>query len=123
MPLVVGLSGKALGEEERQTLERIQPAGVILFARNIATAEQTRALLTSVKELEPRPFVSVDLEGGIVNRLSSLWGELPAPAEAAARQPGRSSPRPPSPGGKERPLSVNDECPNSAPHGRSTPPG
>ncbi len=84
MPLVVGLSGKALGEEERQTLERIQPAGVILFARNIATAEQTRALLTSVKELEPRPFVSVDLEGGIVNRLSSLWGELPAPAEAAA---------------------------------------
>ena len=84
MPLVVGLSGTTLDAEERQTLERMQPAGVILFARNISTAEQTRALVASVKELEPRPFVSVDLEGGIVNRLSSLWGDLPAPAEAAA---------------------------------------
>ena len=84
MPLVVGLAGTTLDAEERQTLERIQPAGVILFARNISNAEQTRALVASVKELEPRPFVSVDLEGGIVNRLSSLWGDLPSPAEAAA---------------------------------------
>lgn len=84
MPMVVGLGGTTLGSEERQTLERLQPAGVILFTRNIATAEQTRALVASLKELEPRPFVSVDLEGGIVNRLSPLWGDLPAPAEAAA---------------------------------------
>ena len=84
MPLVVGLSGTTLGPDERRTLERVQPAGVILFARNIATTEQTRALLASVKELEPRPFVSVDLEGGMVNRLTALWGDLPAPAEAAA---------------------------------------
>lgn len=84
MPLVVGLSGTTLGEEERGTLERMQPAGIILFARNISTAEQTRALVAGLKELEPRPFVCVDLEGGIVNRLSSLWGDLPSPAEAAA---------------------------------------
>ena len=84
MPLVVGLSDTTLGPDERRTLERVQPAGVILFARNIATTEQTRALLASVKELEPRPFVSVDLEGGMVNRLTALWGDLPAPAEAAA---------------------------------------
>jgi beta-N-acetylhexosaminidase len=83
MPLVVGLSGTTLGADERETLERIQPAGVILFARNIIDPEQTRALVASVKELEPCPFVSVDLEGGIVNRLSSLWGDLPAPAAAA----------------------------------------
>ena len=84
MPLVVGLPGITLEPDERAVLERVQPAGVILFARNIASQEQTRELTESLQELETRPFLAVDLEGGVVNRLSGLWGELPTPAAAGA---------------------------------------
>jgi len=82
MPLVVGVPGVRLEATDREVLERVQPAGVILFARNIVSAAQTRALVDQLHELENSPFVAVDLEGGIVNRFSTLWGELPAPAEA-----------------------------------------
>ena len=85
MPLIVGVPAKTLSAEEMAVLERVRPAGVILFSRNVETAEQTRNLVAQWQQLEPRPFVAVDLEGGLVNRLSSLWGELPTPAAAAER--------------------------------------
>ena len=84
MPLVVGLPGTALGADEKAILERIQPSGVILFSRNISTPDQVRELVGAIRELEPRPFVTADLEGGTVNRLSALWGELPTAAAAGA---------------------------------------
>lgn len=84
LPLIVGLPGTILGRDERSTLETVRPAGVILFSRNIESAPQVRDLIASLLELELPPFVSVDLEGGAVNRLAGLWGTLPSPARAAA---------------------------------------
>ncbi|MFC2144186.1 glycoside hydrolase family 3 N-terminal domain-containing protein [Acidobacteriota bacterium] len=84
LPLVVGLPGTTVTDDDMALLERVRPAGVILFSRNIETPEQTRKLVTGLEELDPRPFVAADLEGGMVNRLSALWGDLPTPAEAAA---------------------------------------
>lgn len=84
LPLIIGLPGVTVADEDKSLLERVRPAGVILFSRNIESPEQTRELVAAFDELEPRPFVTIDLEGGIVNRLSGLWGELPAPAEAGA---------------------------------------
>jgi beta-N-acetylhexosaminidase len=84
LPLVVGLPGTRVTDIDRAMLERVRPAGVILFAHNIETADQVRELVAGFMDFEPRPFVAVDLEGGMVNRLKSLWGELPAPAAAAA---------------------------------------
>jgi len=83
LPLVVGLPGTRVTEDDIALLERVRPAGVILFSRNIETPQQARELVTGLKNLDPRPFVSADLEGGMVNRLSGLWGDLPKPAEAA----------------------------------------
>jgi len=83
LPLVVGLPGPIVGQSERKTLDRVRPAGVILFTRNIISGDQTRDLVTALKDLDPRPFVCIDLEGGAVNRLKPLWGELPAPSAAA----------------------------------------
>lgn len=83
-PLIVGLPGPGLGWSERSVLEHVKPAGVVLFARNVESADQIRELVHQVNELEPAPFVCIDLEGGMVNRLSALWGELPAPSVAAA---------------------------------------
>lgn len=84
LPLIVGVPGLDLGETERAVLDRVRPAGVILFARNVADPRQVRDLIDGLKECEPRPFVCIDLEGGVVNRLSGLWGDLPSPSEAAA---------------------------------------
>ncbi|MGD9253298.1 MAG: glycoside hydrolase family 3 N-terminal domain-containing protein [Holophagae bacterium] len=84
LPLVVGLAGTRITEDDRAMLERVRPIGVILFAHNIETTDQIRELVADLDDLEPRPFVTVDLEGGMVNRLKSLWGDLPAPAAAAA---------------------------------------
>ena len=46
-------------------LSRIQPAGVILFARNIVNAQQTHKLLKDCQACVREPlFTCVDLEGG-----------------------------------------------------------
>jgi beta-N-acetylhexosaminidase len=84
LPLVVGLPGATVTDDDRALLERVRPAGVILFSRNLADPDQVRRLVAGLEDLEPRPFVTADLEGGMVNRLSALWGDLPPPAEAAA---------------------------------------
>ncbi len=84
MPLVVGLPGPTLASDQAEILQRVRPAGVILFERNVVSADQVRDLAAAVAELEPRPFISVDLEGGAVNRLRPVWGELPSHAVAAA---------------------------------------
>ncbi len=63
LPLVVGLPGPVLTDAHADTLRRVLPAGVILFARNIVSSDQVRELTDRLAELEPRPFVAVDLEG------------------------------------------------------------
>jgi len=84
LPLVIGLPGTTVTDGDMSLLERVRPAGVILFSRNIETPEQTRKLVSDLEDLDPRPFVTADLEGGMVNRLSVLWGDLPKPADAAS---------------------------------------
>lgn len=83
LPLVVGLPGLEITAAQREELDGIRPAGIILFARNVESPDQVRELVLSVRDVDPRPFVCVDLEGGGVNRLTALWGDLPSPSEAA----------------------------------------
>lgn len=66
-------------------LQRIQPAGVILFARNIVSAEQTYKLLKDCQAQVAAPlFRCVDLEGGKVDRLRNVIGPAPSAAEVFA---------------------------------------
>jgi beta-N-acetylhexosaminidase len=66
-------------------LTKIQPAGVILFARNITGAEQTHLLLRECQKLVATPlFTCVDLEGGTVDRFRNVIGSAPSPAEVFA---------------------------------------
>jgi beta-N-acetylhexosaminidase len=66
-------------------LSDIQPAGVILFARNIVRAEQTHQLLQDCQaQVELPLFRCVDLEGGTVDRLRGVIGPAPSPAEVFA---------------------------------------
>ncbi len=66
----------------RALLQRLQPAGVILFARNIENAEQTWRLLRECQKCVSAPlFTGVDLEGGSVDRFRDALGPAPSAAE------------------------------------------
>jgi beta-N-acetylhexosaminidase len=66
-------------------LRELAPAGVILFARNIVSVQQTHELLQACRRLLPeRPFLCVDMEGGLVDRLKKALEPTPAPAEVFA---------------------------------------
>ena len=83
--LVVGLGGTELTGLERAWLRVVRPAGIILFRRNIADAEQTRALLDEATGLgATHSLRCVDVEGGTVDRLKEALAPMPS-AQAVAR--------------------------------------
>src|SRR6202790_2848726 len=66
-------------------LQRLQPAGVILFARNIKSIEQTWRLLRDCQRCVSTPlFTCVDLEGGRVDRFRDILGPAPSAADVFA---------------------------------------
>src|SRR6266540_3268770 len=80
--LIIGFDGIEMLSPLAALLTRIQPAGVILFARNIVNAQQTHRLLKDCQACVREPlFTCVDLEGGKVDRFRKITGPAPAPAE------------------------------------------
>src|SRR6266496_267111 len=83
--LIIGFDGTEMSPRLASLLTRIQPAGVILFARNITGAEQTHRLLRECqKQVETPLFTCVDLEGGKVDRFRNVLGPAPSAAEVFA---------------------------------------
>jgi beta-N-acetylhexosaminidase len=83
--LIIGFDGTEISPRLASLLTKIQPAGVILFARNITGAEQTNTLLRECQKRVAAPlFTCVDLEGGTVDRFRSVLGSAPSPAEVFA---------------------------------------
>nr|QIM10689.1 glycosyl hydrolase [uncultured Alphaproteobacteria bacterium] len=69
--LIVSVAGLALEREEKKLLEKMQPAGVSLFGRNIADKKQLCALVREIKDLiGDDALIAVDQEGGRVRRLA-----------------------------------------------------
>lgn len=68
---ICGVSGTSLTTEEREFLAAEQPYGVILFARNVQSPAQVKALTAEIRAVLTHPFVEilVDQEGGRVARL------------------------------------------------------
>jgi len=80
--LVVGFNGTEITPRVASLLTRLQPAGVILFARNIRSAEQTWRLLRECQKCVAAPlFTCVDVEGGTVDRFRDALGAAPSAAE------------------------------------------
>lgn len=77
---VISLPKAEIDEQTREILESVKPGGICLFARNIKTAQQTRNLLDECREiLEFEPFLTLDQEGGLVDRLRRVITPMPAP--------------------------------------------
>ena len=100
-PAIFGLSGPVMTDDERDFFRDANPAGYILFARNVENRAQLRALTDSLREIHGRErlLVSIDQEGGRVARMrppewdsypsgeafAKLWRVAPASAIEAAR--------------------------------------
>jgi beta-N-acetylhexosaminidase len=84
--LLLGIRGPELTPGEAERFRRLQPAGYILFSRNIATPAQTRALTDSLRSLSyDTPIIAIDQEGGRVSRTTAVSAAPPsAPALAAS---------------------------------------
>jgi beta-N-acetylhexosaminidase len=79
---IIGFDGTEMSPKLAELLTRIQPAGVILFARNIVNAQQTHALLKECQACVHKPiFTCVDLEGGRVDRFRNVFGATPSAAD------------------------------------------
>lgn len=86
-PAIFGLSGLRLTADERAFFRESDPAGYILFGRNIDTREQVRALTDELREIHGRErlVVCIDQEGGRVARMKPPhWLAFP-PGEAFDR--------------------------------------
>ncbi|MEP6718935.1 MAG: glycoside hydrolase family 3 N-terminal domain-containing protein [bacterium] len=75
----IGLPGTELDAEARALIQEVQPGGVIIFGRNVASPQQLRDLLDGVRELLPiAPLLGVDQEGGLVDRLRKIFTPMPS---------------------------------------------
>ena len=67
---VIGLEGLTLSEQEKDWLTNHTPKGVILFARNVESPEQSKALLADVRKHAGKDiWAAIDEEGGRVHRM------------------------------------------------------
>jgi beta-N-acetylhexosaminidase len=70
-PVIFGLAGEAVSAEERALFRDCDPAGYILFGRNIRDRAQLRALTDELRDIAGRDdlFIMIDQEGGRVARM------------------------------------------------------
>lgn len=82
-PAIFGLSGLTLTADERAFFRESDPAGYILFGRNIESREQVRALTDDLRAIHGRErlLITIDQEGGRVARMRPpVWPAYPAGA-------------------------------------------
>lgn len=80
VPAIFGLSGLALSADERAFFADADPAGYILFGRNVESRSQLRALTDALRSIHgrARTFICIDQEGGRVARMKPpVWASYP----------------------------------------------
>ena len=79
-PVIFGLAGETLSADERAFFAEAEPAGYILFKRNIVDRAQLRALTDDLRAIHGRDdlLIMIDQEGGRVTRMQSpVWPSFP----------------------------------------------
>ncbi|MCZ2392188.1 MAG: hypothetical protein LC113_14080 [Acidobacteria bacterium] len=89
----IGIPGPDIDRSTEELLREIRPGGVCLFARNVREPAQVRDLCDGLREILTDPIISVDQEGGTVDRFRRIVTPLAAAGEvrtaADARKMGR----------------------------------
>ena len=82
-PTIFGLAGTELSADERSFFREADPAGYIVFGRNVAGRSQLRALTDDLRSIHGREklLITIDQEGGRVQRMKPpVWPAYPAGA-------------------------------------------
>ena len=100
-PLMIDIAGTRLGDLDRERLSHPLVGGIILFSRNYENPGQLEALTREIHALRNPFLITVDHEGGRVQRfregftklpamaaLGRLWDQQPEAALDSARQVG-----------------------------------
>ena len=78
-PVMLGVEGLELGDADRARLLHPLAGGAILFTRNFDSAAQLERLTTTIHALRDPPLlISVDHEGGRVQRFRESFTQIPA---------------------------------------------
>jgi beta-N-acetylhexosaminidase len=84
--LLLGVRGPEIAPDEAEMFRKLQPAGFILFGRNIVSAEQTRLLTDDLRTFTlDEPVLAIDQEGGRVTRTKEIAPSLPSANAFAAK--------------------------------------
>src|ERR1051325_4369778 len=87
--LFVGLPVTKLDRHWREFLREVRPGGVIIFGRNVESAEQVSLLNAQIRDAAGREvLIGVDQEGGLVDRFREACE--PMPSAKAVRNAGRA---------------------------------
>jgi beta-N-acetylhexosaminidase len=86
-PAIFGCEGLTLTRDEAAFFRDADPFGFVLFARNLETPDQIRALTQALRDAVGRDaIITIDQEGGRVQRLRGpRWREWPAPLDTVAQ--------------------------------------
>lgn len=74
---MLDVAGERLQPEECEKIAHPLVGGLILFARNLTSIEQVKALTADIKKINPNICIAVDQEGGRVQRLKSGFTDIP----------------------------------------------
>ena len=78
-PIFVSVEGKKLKSEDQKILSHDLIGGVVLFSRNYENKDQLKSLIESIKLIKtPTLLVSVDQEGGRIQRFNDGFYPIPA---------------------------------------------
>ena len=71
------IEGVSLTSEDREIITHPAILGIILFSKNFESKSQLKALTTSLRKIKPQLLISVDQEGGRVQRFREGFTALP----------------------------------------------
>lgn len=84
---ILGFEGIELGDDTAAFLSQASIGGVILFSQNFSSPEQVTRLINQVQECrhDLPLWISIDQEGGRVQRFKEPFTRLPTAAQVAAK--------------------------------------
>jgi len=77
-PLIINLDGTKLSENEKNLIKDKLIGGIILFSHNYVSRTQLKELILDIKSVKNNILVSIDHEGGRVQRLLDGFTHLPS---------------------------------------------
>lgn len=79
--IMADVDGTVLTDADKKFLANDEIGGIIIFARNVQSAIQVRALTDAIRAINPNIIIAADQEGGRVARFRNGFSPLPAMGE------------------------------------------